>query len=572
MTVKELEQPLSLETDLFNGLKKEILQVNSFGSYLSTTVVNCNTRKYHGLFVARQPQFGHDNYVFLSGLIEHITTNSDTYSLSTHQFPNTFHPKGYRYITQFKALPHPTWQYKVHGTLLQKEIILLPKKDRVIIRYSNLSLDHPVQFSIKPLLAFRRSHDLVRANTFANKHFYPIANGCAYQLYENFDYLNIQFSKKTKYTHAPEWHYNFEYQAERQRGYDYQEDLLVPGFFDFKLEPLQKITLSIGLKEASQSRLSELGQKFESNRSSLGYEEILSNAADQFINSTPSGKKVCAGYPWFGTWGRDTFIALPGLTLARKKTSLFTEIVDSYLQDLKQGLFPNIGSDDDAAYNSVDASLWFFKAISEYHQQTNKPKKTWNKYGSVFKSILNAYRYGTENGIIMHTNGLIYAEAKGKALTWMDAVVHTGPVTQRPGYCVEINALWYNAIVFCLELAQANQDHAFIEDWKDLPKQIESSYQKNFTDKNHNYLADYVHNDETDWSIRPNQIIACAVIHSPISQQQQASILQTVKEHLLTPREYVHWTLNILTIKGNMMVVKQPETMLITTEPYGLGY
>ena len=536
MILKELENPLALETDLYNGLKKEVLSVNDFGTYFNTSVIGCNTRKYHGLFVTKQPQLNHDNYVMLSSLLEKIKFKNREFSISTHQFPNTFFPKGYRHNTDFSPLPYPQWHFFVEGIKLEKSIEILPQKNRVLIKYLVQDAPSNFYFNITPLLAFRNAHQLSKSNTHINSHYYTITNGCAFKLYEDFDYLNLQFSKRTKYVHAPDWYYNFEYEEEKSRGYPYREDLLAPGSFEICLKKGDELILSVGLNEVSQSRLSDLHSKFKKENDLLSYEDLLNRAANQFINKTQNGVEICAGYPWFGPWGRDTFISLTGLTLCRKKNKLFLDIVNTYLIDLKNGLFPNIGSSNSAAYNSVDSSLWFFKAMSEYAAITKKSKKLWETYSEVFKTILNAYRYGTQYGIVMHENGLIYAEKYGKALTWMDAVTHQGPITQRAGYCVEINALWYNAVSFVLNLAQQFQDKDFIKDWKHIPELTKQNFQTLFWNDEKGYLADVVSPEFIDWSIRPNQIVACAVIHSPLGQKQKEKVMQLTQNELLTPR------------------------------------
>ncbi|WP_324461520.1 amylo-alpha-1,6-glucosidase, partial [Methanospirillum sp.] len=206
----------------------------------------------------------------------------------------------------------------------------------------------------------------------------------------------------------------------------------------------------------------------------------MRNAAQQFIEKRHDQTLIIAGYHWFGSWGRDTFIALPGISLARHGLTLFREVLDTQVSKMKNGLFPNMGSDDNPAFNSVDAPLWFFWAVQQYLDKGGTD--AWERYGEAMKSVLNAYRQGTVFGIHMRDNGLIYASAPGKALTWMDAVVNGTPVTQRGGYAVEINALWYNAVCFALEQAEKAKDRKFIRDYEMLPELIKKSFHETFCD------------------------------------------------------------------------------------------
>lgn len=537
MKLKERDQPLELETDLFFGLKKEYLEVNTLGAYSSSTLIQCNTRKYHGLFVVQQPQINQDRHVLLSSLDETIISTRKSFELATHRFPGAFHPRGYRFVTHFSPQPHPTWEYKMTGIELKKELIFKPKRNQLLIKYSVLRADEELVLRLKPVLAFRSVHQLTHSNTHFNSNFVPLSNGNAFKPYPDYDFLNIQLSKKNKYTHAPDWYYNFEYDEEKARGYEYQEDLYVPGYFEVQLTEGEEIVCSISLKEVSVSSLNAFLKKEEIHlEEEVSLAHILKKTAQQFIVHLPEGIKLNAGYHWFGPWGRDTFIALPGLSLYANRHEIFQKVIDSYIPDLKNGLFPNIGYANDAAYNSVDASMWFFKAMQEYVITRGKKRKFWNKYHEVFKQILNAYRFGTDNNIYMNSEGLIHAQAHGKALTWMDAVVYGEPVTPRAGYCVEINALWYNAIRFTLELAEYNEDFLFIEEWKHIPKKIEQSFHKYFWDESKGYLADYYDNHEQNWAFRPNQVFACALKYSPLTYYQKVSILNQVKDELLTPR------------------------------------
>jgi predicted glycogen debranching enzyme len=243
-----------------------------------------------------------------------------------------------------------------------------------------------------------------------------------------------------------------------------------------------------------------------------------------------------AGFPWFGRWGRDTFIALPGLMKVLKDKALFDQVFISMFKDFKDGLLTNVGEGEEAKYNSADASLWMFWALQHY-AEIRSPKKIWKEHGEFLQSILRSYQEGTHYNIGVLENGLLHAGADGVALTWMDAVYDGMPSTQRKGCPVELQALWYNAVCFCLEMAEAAGDEEFIKEWREIPAQLKYSFEKAFWDSTKQYLADVVSKDgEQDWSIRPNQLFALSLPYPLIIDERAKSALEIVKKHLYTPK------------------------------------
>jgi predicted glycogen debranching enzyme len=262
----------------------------------------------------------------------------------------------------------------------------------------------------------------------------------------------------------------------------------------------------------------------------------LINSAQQFICKTGKKTEIIAGFPWFGRWGRDTFISLPGLTLAIGDVKTCKAVLDTMSAELKGSLFPNIGHGSQASLNSVDAPLWYFWAIQQYNAVVKNDEAIWKDYGKKMIKILTGYRDGTSYNIKMHDNGLIYSGEPGKALTWMDAVVYGKPVTPRIGYNVEINALWYNAICFTLEMAQKAGDKKFVSEWNNLPPLIINTFYDTFWNEKRGYLADYVNGDFKDWSVRPNQVFVTSLKYSPVSDDIKKSVLDVIKGELLTPK------------------------------------
>ncbi|MGD9493011.1 MAG: amylo-alpha-1,6-glucosidase [Bacteroidales bacterium] len=267
------------------------------------------------------------------------------------------------------------------------------------------------------------------------------------------------------------------------------------------------------------------------------YWNCLNNSANQFIVTRDKKTEIIAGYPWFGRWGRDTLISLPGLTLTRDMDLTFKSAIDSLIMDMNGPLLPNVGSGKDAAFNSIDAPLWLFWTLQQYVLMAAASEKNiWDDYGPTMKIVLNGLRNGKVNGIFMKPNGLLYALIPGKALTWMDAIVDGKPVTQRGGLAVEINALWYNAIMFALQLAEKCGDDSFVLNWKAVAEKIPVSFKDTFWSKEKGYLADFVDDDYKDWSVRPNMVFVTSLPFSPVSEKIRQLIIDKIRQELLTPR------------------------------------
>jgi predicted glycogen debranching enzyme len=362
-----------------------------------------------------------------------------------------------------------------------------------------------------------------------------IENGIESRMYEGFPSLKMQFSTKVEFVSVPDWYIGVEYPEEQKRGYDYSEDLFTPGFFELKAKKGDIIVFSASTKA---EKTSGLKQKFTKNESGKiprdSFINCLRNAAQQFIEKRGGKTLIIAGYPWFGAWGRDTFISLPGLALARHGLVLYREVLDTQINKIKDGLFPNMGSTSDPAFNSVDAPLWFFWALQQYMEHGGTD--AWERYGDAAKSVLNAFKNGTAFNIHMRENGLIYAAAPGKALTWMDAIVNSIPVTPRGGYAVEINALWYNAICLSLEEGKKANDRKFVKEYEKLPDLIKKSFLDMFWDEKIGYLADYVNDEEKNAFIRPNMVIAISLPYSMLDKEQMKKVLDIADRDLVTVR------------------------------------
>lgn len=524
--------------NLASSLSREVLSVGCKGAYASTTIVGCNTRKYHGALLAPQPQIDSDLHVLLSSMEENVIQQGKEFRLGGKMYPGgVFEPKGYKYITSLELMPHPKFTYKVGGVILTKEVFVSTSQVRVIFKYTLENAQSETLLSFHPFLAFRNEHKLSKANSFANTQCQVIPNGVKCRLYDQYSDLYIQISKENSFVEAPDWYYNVEYVNELDRGYEGHEDLFIPGRFQVEIKKGECVYVTAGLDElANPAKLKSIFEKETASSFQLdSLESCLTYAAKQFIVKNGDRTEVVAGYPWFGRWGRDTFIALPGLTLSTHQPKVCKAVIDTMLSELSGPLFPNLGSGDQSAYNSVDAPLWFFWALQQYAIYTKTQSKIWKMYGEKMKLILEGYKNGTSYGIRMMDNGLIYAGCEGKALTWMDAVVNGNPITPRIGMPVEINALWYNAVCFSLEVAKLAKDKKFEEEWTPISETLPSVFKAVFWDKNKAYLADVVDGNIKDFSMRPNQIIAASLPYSPLSDKIKHLIVDRVGQELLTP-------------------------------------
>ncbi len=520
------------------SLNREIIRSNRAGSYCSTTIIGCNTRKYHGLLVCPVQNQNDEKYVLLSSLDVCVIQHDQEFNLGIHKYQGDLYiPKGHKYLDNFVAETVVLKTYRVGGVILEEENILLENKEQILIKYTLVDAHSDTFLRFKPFLAFRKIHELTKENLYANTKYQTVKNGIFSKLYDNLPGLYMQFNKKVNFIPTPDWYRNIEYLEEQRRGYDYKEDLFVPGYFDCLIKKGESIIFSAGTNEQpNPASLKTYYTKEKAKRTPRSsYISCLNVAAEQFIIKTRDKTEIIAGFPWFGTWGRDTFISLPGLTLSTGKIETAKSIIDTMVAKMKGGLFPNMGSDDDPAFNSVDAPLWFFWALKQYSKY-DPSLNIWETYHEAICQILQTYRNGTIYNIRMLDNGLIWAGEEGKALTWMDAVVSSGPVTPRIGMPVEINGLWYNAVCMSLDWAEKAGDKKFINDWKTLPAKITQSFINTFWDEKRGYLADYVNGDFKDFSVTPNQIIPAALDHTPLDKEKIQSILVVVEKELLTPK------------------------------------
>ena len=515
------------------SLQREMLATDRKGGYMSTSIVCCNTRKYHGLMVA--PIDATDEaYVLLSSLDETIIQHDQSFNLALHRFKGVYEPRGHKYITDFEYTPTPTITYRVGGVILRKELLWIHKRTQLMIRYTLVDAHSDTTLRLRPFFAFRNKHSLSKANMEANGRSYPVQGGVKCKLYEGFPWLYLQTNKAdAEFVAAPDWYYGFEYPEEIKRGYDGYEDLLTTGYFEMNIKKGESIIFSAATDEmATGETISQIYEASIARRThKIDFLSCLHHSARQFVVRRPGGRtEMIAGYPWYGTVGRDTFISLPGIVLEQNYKEDCMDVLDTMVSQMQNGDFAGSAS----AWVAADAPLWFFWTLQNLEKHITA-KKLWERYGEAMKAVLEAYRRGFGEKVKMHDNGLVWAAADGECLTWMNTKVDGKPVAQRAGYAVEIQALWYNAVSYTLALARKYKDKAFVEAWAAVPAKTKESFISKFWLKD-GYLADYVNDYEVNDFRRSNMLVACALDYTMLDEMQIMDVLGVVRQHLLTKR------------------------------------
>ena len=515
------------------SLDREMLATDRRGGYMSTTIVCCNTRKYHGLMVAPINESDR-TYVLLSSLDETVVQHDQSFNLALHRYEGVYEPRGHKYITDFEYTPTPTITYRVGGVILRKELLWIHKRTQLMIRYTLVDAHSDTTLRLRPLLAYRDKHSLSKANMDADGRAYPIAQGVKCRLYEGFPWLNMQINKsEAEFIAAPDWYYNFEYQKELRRGYEGHEDLLTPGYFEFSIKKGESVIFSAATEPMATAQ--DITEAYEASLArrthKIDFLSCLEHSARQFVIRRANNRaEFIAGYPWFGSFMRDTFMALPGTTLTQGNVKDCLDVLDTMVGDMRAEGVMN----SSASLEAADAPLWMYYTLQQLEGHITQ-KELWTKYGEAMKDVLEAYRRGFNNEVVMHDNALIWASAE-RPLTWMGTIIDGQPLTPRRGYPVELQALWYNAVEYTLAVAKKQGDKEFVKAWKDLPARIKESFIAKFWLEEEGYMADYVNHDEVNKFIRCNMVVACGLNYKMLNEEQTVRALQVMHQHLLTPR------------------------------------
>ena len=527
----------TLMINLEQSLYKEMLRSNKSGAYSYSSIVDCNTRKYNGLLVVPLPELDNENHVLISSLDATVIQHGVEFNLGLHKYPgNNFSPKGHKYIREYSCDSTPKTTYRVGGVILSRELILISHENRVIVKYTLLEAHSPTRLRFTPFLAFRRADQLCRENHQADRHFDPVDNGIRMCLYNGYPDLYMQLSHKNEFVYQPDWYRNIEYIKELERGYDFQEDLFVPGYFELPMRTGESIIFSAGttpLSPRSMKQTFEQEVNIRIPRSS--FTNCLKNAASQFYNKDTDGQRyLLAGYPWFTYRARDLFVALPGCSFSAKDPGLFDAIMETGVQAVSQFIQHQPLSCALTEMDAPDVLLWFIRSIQE-HARYHGLKACSEKYADVVFNVLAFLQAQKHPNLSLHSNGLLYTNGTEHPVSWMNSTKGGRPLIPRTGYLVEFNALWYNALLFGAQLAENLNKDMQSEIYRSLAERARASFTQVFLNE-HGYLFDYVNGHQKDYSVRPNMIFAVSLEHSPLDRGQKKSVLDFVTKELLTPK------------------------------------
>ncbi len=532
--------------DFEAGSSREWLETNGIGGFASGTVSGANSRRYHGLLTpATNPPLG--RVTTLSKFEETLIINGERFELSSNRFPGAVHPQGFRFLKEFRLDPFPVWVYEVKEVTLEKRVFMVNGENTTVCAWRILNepaiSDPKPAIELRPLLSFTDYHHLQHETTRFDGSFHDTDGTISLQPLADLPELFFAHNA-VSVERSGVWYRNFEYAIERERGFDFREDLFQPFVMRFDLaQPATVVVSTLSDRSANDSAPLETAEK-ERRRDLLSlsgakgsFAGQLVLAADQFIVARGAGKTVIAGYPWFSDWGRDTMIALPGLTLATNRPEIAREILLEFSKHFSEGMIPNRFPDagDTAEYNTVDATLWFFEAVRAYVEKTGDHDFVRdNLYVAMAESIAWHVR-GTRYGIGVDTDGLVRAGVDGVQLTWMDAKIGDWVVTPRTGKPVEIQALWYNALRIMAELADRFGDGEDKARYESLAAMAKQSFNAVFWNDAEDCLFDVVSNGKRDGSVRPNQIFAVSLPHSMLSVGRAQKVVDKVGRELLTP-------------------------------------
>lgn len=526
----------TLMTNLEESLPREILRTNRSGAYHCTTIVDCNTRKYHGLLVIPIPELDDENHVLLSSLDETVIQHGAEFNLGLHKYQgDNFSPRGHKYVREFECEKVPTTWYRVGGVVLKKEKLFVHHENRILIRYTLVDAHSATTLRFRPFQAFRSVREYTHENSQANTSYDLVDNGIKTCMYQGYPDLYMQFNKKVEFNYEPDWYRGIEYPKEQERGYDFNEDLFVPGYFEVSIKKGESIVFSAGVREVNTRLLKkEFESEMEERTPRDNFQHSLVNAAHQFLNRQDGESYILAGYPWFKCRARDMFISLPGLTLANNEVAKYEEVMATASKALQYFM---AGQPTDLKVYEMehpDVLLWAVWCIQQYDKMVSM-KQCQEKYASLLFDIMEYLRKGSHPNLFVHSNGLVYTNGTEKAVTWMNSTANGRPVVGRTGYVVEINALWYNALRYVAKVATDLNNTALADALTEIADKCDYAFIDTFLNE-HGYLLDYVDGNMMSWSVRPNMIFTVAFDYSPLNVHQKKRVLDIVTKELLTPK------------------------------------
>jgi len=534
-------------SDFDKAIHKEWLETNGLGGYASSTIIGANTRGYHGLLIysAKTPL---QRILALSKIEESVIIDGKRFEISCNQYPNTIYPEGYKYLNSFGLEPFPTFQYIIDNSIIEKSIFMVYGKNAVFVTYRLIESQGNALIELRPLIACRDFHS--RMHESLNPDINSSSSKELLEINMNGIRLNL-LVYGSEFNNIPYWYRNFVYEQEMERGQENNEDLYSPGYFIKQMKSGEEISFIAFTDSLNEVDIEKL-RSYEISRRAMFIDKTLINnvsdplklcvsslfaSADQFLVKRSEYQSIIAGYHWFGDWGRDSMIALPGLTLVTNRYEIAEEILLNYAKFCDQGMIPNCYPEfnEKPQYNSVDASLWFIYAIKKYLDYTDNLMFIESELFDTISEIIWNYREGTRYNIHADKDGLLYAGEKGTQLTWMDAKVGDLVVTPRIGKAVEINALWYNALKFMEEISIDLDHKGSVEMYSNLANKVKKSFNEKFWNNQLGCLYDCIDGEEFDDSVRPNQIFAISLPYQVLINERFGMVIDIIQKELLTP-------------------------------------
>ncbi len=544
--------------DLPSAARREWLVTNGIGGYASGSVAGVNTRRYHGLLLAAlKPPLG--RVMVLARLDERASLGGQVFDLTTNEWAGgAIAPHGYTLLESFELEGGiPLFTYALADALLQKRVWMEHGANSTYVSYSLVRGSRPLRLRLTPIGGWRDYHDHTQ-DVETQPEVQLDGNGArvTFQADANPYWLRAD---RGKFDLAPAWYWNFYHRVEAYRGLSTHEDLFSPGSFSAQLEPGDTLTFIVTLHEnaapsgaaalqAERARQARLVQRARLAEQPAWIEQLVLSA-DQFIvdrpsDEVPEGKSIIAGYHWFGDWGRDTMISLPGLTLSTRRPQVAATILRTFARYVDRGMLPNRFPDvkEKPEYNTVDATLWYFNAVYQFDRYLAKglsgtvDQDLVQDLYPILAEIVQWHLKGTRYGIkVDEQDGLLSAGQPGVQLSWMDAKVNDWVITPRQGKAVEINALWYNALRIMAVFAQALGKPDQAARWTEMAEQAAASFQARFWYERDGYLYDVIDSpDGNDPTLRPNQLLAVSLPHSPLASKQARGVVDACASALLT--------------------------------------
>lgn len=528
----------NLLINLEQSLRLEVLRTNQSGAYHCTTIVGANTRKQHGLLVIPVPEIDDNSHVLLSSLDETVIQHGAPFNLGLHRYSGgVYSPNGHKYIREYDCERVPTHTFRVGGVILKREKIFITNENRILIRYTLVDAHSKTTLQFRPFLAFRNANDLCVENQVASRDYKEVSNGISTCMYEGYPELFMQVNHKPKFVFDPHWYKGIEYIKDQERGIPYTEDLYVPGYFELDMKKGDTIIFSAGVSEVNTRQLTKMYEdEIKTRTPRTSFYNCLKNSAKQFYMTNADGHYMLAGYPWFKVRARDEFIALPGCTLSNHHRPDFEAIMDTAKEAFTRWMETGEPDKHLQGIDLPDVPLWAAWAIQRYSHDTDVPTAR-ERYGELVAQLIDFIIDGKHPNLQVDDNGLVRTDGTRQPMSWMDSArPDDTPLIPRTGYLVEFNALWYNALMFLLQMyADDKQMQSRVERWQKISDAYAESFAPTFLN-DYGYLYDYVNGSYTDLSVRPNMVIAVGVDHTPLDRRQRKRILDFITRELLTPK------------------------------------